>query len=412
MKQFLSLFAVVVFSMHCYAVDFNTYFEDNTLRIDCILSGNRDAQTISLSRLCKKDVWAGRRARLDEQFLIGDGQLYVYDHATQQLIYVHNFSSLFSEWLMTDEALHTRKAFPTTYNIPYPKRSVDVKIVLSDHHAQPLTELSFMVNPADILIRRIGGNGIPCKYLLKNGSPSDCIDLAIVAEGYTADEMDKFYRDCDTAVEALFANEPFTQLKSKFNIVAVAPASKDSGPSIPHDSIWTNTALGSHFDTFYSDRYLTIPDDHRLHDILSDVPFEHIITLVNTSVYGGGGIFNQWLTFSSDNKRSAKVFVHEFGHAYAGLGDEYDSQEYIEERYPADTEPWEPNLTTMKDFSSKWKDMVGKDGVGVFEGAGYMKKGCFRPVDVCLMRMVRPTDNFCPVCTKAIIGITDFYTAK
>ncbi|MDO5446793.1 MAG: M64 family metallopeptidase [Prevotellaceae bacterium] len=412
MKRFFLLAAYMAFAVCCHAVDFDTFFEDNTLRIDYIFSGDHDKQSISLSRLCKKSVWAGRRAHLDEEYLKGDGQLYVYDHATQQLIYVHNFSSLFSEWLMTDEAQHTSKAFATSYNIPFPKRTIDVKIRLLDHHAKPLTELSIMVDPTDILIRRIGENGIPYKYLLKNGSPSDCIDLAIVAEGYTDKEMDKFYRDCDNAVEALFTNEPFTQLKGKFNIVAVAPTSMDSGPSVPHDSIWTVTALGSHFDTFYSDRYLTIPDDHKLHDILSNVPFEHIITLVNTPVYGGGGIFNQWLTFSSDNKKSAKVFVHEFGHAYAGLGDEYDTEEYIEERYPADAEPWEPNLTTMKDFAKKWEDMVGKDGVGVFEGAGYMKKGCYRPVDVCLMRMVRPTDNFCPVCIRAILGITDFYTSK
>lgn len=411
MRKTILLFAFILQAISLQAQEFDKFFEDNTLRIDYILSGNNKSQAIYVKELCKKDLWAGRKARLTEEFLSGNGQLRVYDHESGKLIYVHAFSTLFQEWLLEEEATRVSRAFEVSYNVPFPKRPVDVKVTLTDNHRKVIAEMKHTVDPADILIRKTGDNGIPYKYIMKNGDISDCIDLAFVAEGYTADEMEKFYTDCNRAVEALFTHEPFTTLKSKFNVVAVAPVSKDSGPSVPHKGVWHATALNSHYDTFYSNRYLTTSSDHRLNDILSCVPFEHVIILVNTPIYGGGGIFNEWLTTSTDHPTFKQVLVHEFGHSYAGLADEYAYGEQVEPPYPADTEPWEPNITTKKDFDSKWKDMMGRDGVGLFEGAGYMKTGCYRPVENCRMR-VNEVPNFCPVCTRAILRITDFYTAK
>lgn len=89
------------------------------------------------------------------------------------------------------------------------------------------------------------------------------------------------------------------------------------------------------------------------------MPFEQIIVLVNSPTYGGGGIYNQVTLSTSDHPTFKKVLVHEFGHGYAGLGDEYSTDEY-DPMYPSDTEPWEPNLTTLKDFQSKWADMMPK----------------------------------------------------
>ena len=411
MNRYLLVFIFILQAICSSAQDFDEYFEDNTMRIDYAFAGNNQQQSIYLKGLFKKDEWAGRKARLAEEFLSGNGQLRVFDHASGKLIYVHTFSTLFTEWLLEEEATRVSKSFDASYNIPFPKKPVDVKITLTNNHRKVVAELNHTIDPKDILIRKLGDNGTPYKYIIRNGSITDCIDLAIVAEGYTADEMDKFYKDCDRACDALFTHEPFTTLKKKFNVVAVAPTSLQSGPSVPHDGTWTNTALGTHFDTFYSQRYLTTPNDQKLNDILSGVPFEHIIVLVNTSIYGGGGIFNEWLTCSTDHPTFNKVLVHEFGHSFAGLADEYAYGEQVDPPYPADTEPWEPNITTKKDFDSKWKDMMGKDGVGLFEGAGYMKTGCFRPVDNCRMK-VNEVKDFCPVCTRAIIRITDFYSAK
>jgi len=453
------------------AQSFDTYFEDNTLRLDYIFAGNEKEQQIYLEHLYKQSLWAGRKNRLSEKFLNGNGQLTVRDHASQEVIYVWTFSTLFQEWLQYDEAKTTNRAFECSYNVPYPKAKVDITLTLTDNHGKVTTSMTHTVDPTDILIRKIGANGIPFQYVWKGtgGAPravaeadrsardyrptpydpmkdvniTDCVDLAIVAEGYTEAEMGKFYEDCQRSVEALFAWEPFASLKERFNIVAVAAPSLQSGPSVPHLDIWPNTAATTHYDTFYSNRYLTSQDMHRIYDLLSGVPFEHIMVLVNTDTYGGGGIYNQVTFATSDHPTFREVFVHEFGHSYGGLADEYAYDDMDTVWYPADTEPWEPNITTLKDFSSKWADLMPKKQpiptpldpkvpdfrsargddkkmeqlnactqvVGVFEGAGYQTKGCYRPAQECRMK-INEVRDFCPVCARAIRQITEFYTAK
>lgn len=426
-------------------VVFDEWFEDNTLRIDYVLGGDSATQFIQMSQLYKQPVWAGRKHRLAEMFLQGNGQINVFDHATGKLIFVHTFSTLFQEWLNEIEATKMMRSFEASYNVPFPKKPIDIQITLTDTHNKVRAKLVHHVDPSDMLIRKTGENGIPFKYVVKNGEPSECVDLAIVAEGYTAAEMDKFYNDAQRACDAIFNHEPFKTMKNRFNVVAVASESAERGPSVPHNGIWKNTVLSSHYDTFYSDRYLTTSKVHKLFDILSGVPFEHVIVLINTPLYGGGGIFNQWMCSSSNHPTFNQVLVHEFGHSYAGLADEYQYGDSHVEWYPADTEPWEPNITTLKDFDSKWKDMMDKDTpiptttnkegakvfrpqnaetkknggslndltkkVGVYEGAGYQSNGTYRPAQLCRMN-VNEVEDFCPVCTRAIIRITDFYTGK
>lgn len=450
------------------AQSFDTYFEDNTLRLDYLFAGNATEQHVYLEHLYKQSRWAGRKSRLAEKFLNGNGQLTVRDHATQEVIYVWTFSTLFQEWLQYDEAKQVSRAFECSYNIPYPKAPVDITVTLTDNRGQVTTTMSHLVNPADILIRPIGDNGIPYHYVWKGGNVqakpqdrsardyhptpydpmadvnlTDCIDLAIVAEGYTQEQMGKFYHDCERAVEALFAWEPFASLKDRFNVVAVAAPSQSAGPSVPHLGIWQPTAAHTHYDTFYSDRYLTSQDMHHIYDLLSGVPFEHIMVLVNTDTYGGGGIYNQVTFATSDHPTFREVFVHEFGHSYGGLADEYAYDDMDTVWYPADAEPWEPNITTLKDFGSKWADLMPKNQpiptpldpkvpdfrkargdeqqmeklnactqvIGVFEGAGYQSKGCYRPAQECRMK-INEVRDFCPVCSRAIRLITEFYTAK
>ena len=443
MKQLLLTLLAFV-SITVSAQEFDTYFESNTLRVDYVFGGNSENQYIQLDCMYKQPQWAGRRARLSEMFLQGNGQIHVYDHETHKLIYVHTFSTLFQEWLNELEATKISRSFEASYLLPFPKSTVDVEVTLTDNHNKVTTRMTHTVDPKDILIRKTGENGIPYKYIVKNGDISECVDIAIVAEGYTQDEMDKFYGDAQRTADAILGHEPFKSMKEKFNFVAVASASRESGPSQPGLGIWKNTACSSHYDTFYSDRYLTTSKVHTLFDILSGVPFEHVIVLINSSRYGGGGIYNQWMCSTSDHYTFKQVMVHEFGHSYAGLADEYDYGNSYKEWYPADTEPWEPNITTLKDFDSKWKDMLDKDTpiptttnsdnggrakrpvdaeskknmkaddltqtVGVYEGAGYQTKGAYRPAQLCRMK-VNEVENFCPVCTRAIKRITEFYTA-
>ncbi len=397
------------------SIAFDDYFEDRTLRLDYVFAGNNREQHIFFEQAYVTPRWAGRRSRLADMPLRGNGQVKVNDPATGQLLYVHTFSTLFQEWQVTEEATKVQKAFETSYNVPFPKQPVDITVTLTNVHGQVVGQLTHTINPADILIRPIGDNGIPHRYIWSPDSVPDltrCIDLAIVAEGYTEAETDKFYDDCQRAVDALFAHEPFTTLKSRFNVVAVAPTSLDGGASVPRQHQWSRTPVGTHYDTFYSDRYLMTQDIHRLYDVLSCVPFEHIIVLVNSSIYGGGGIYNQVLVSTSDHPTFRQVLVHEFGHSYAGLGDEYFYDDAYETSYPADTEPWEPNLTTKVDFEHKWADMLPDPTgrVGLFEGGGYQSKGVWRPSKDCRMK-TNEAELFCPVCDRAIRRITDFYTS-
>ena len=207
-------------------------------------------------------------------------------------------------------------------------------------------------------------------------------------------------------MEALFQHEPFKKLKERFQIIAVKSPSKDSGTSIPGKGIWKNTALGSHFNTFYSDRYLTTLNLKRLHDWLAGTPYEHIIVLVNTDNYGGGGILNSYNLSMTHHPSFKPVVVHEFGHSFAGLADEYAYEQEQIPMYPADIEPWEPNITTLKDFDSKWKSLKG---AGLFEGAGYSLKGVYRAYQDCRMR-TNEHPVFCPVCQQAIERLIRFYT--
>ncbi|MBP5572464.1 MAG: peptidase M64, partial [Bacteroidales bacterium] len=270
------------------------------------------------------------------------------------------------------------------------------------------------------------------------------------AEGYTAAEADVFYADAAAATESLFNHEPYTYLSDRFNILAVAAPSADSGVSVPRNGLWKNTAIGSHFDTFYSDRYLTTLRIKQLHDVLAGFPYEHIIILANTDTYGGGGIYNSYTLTTAHHSQFQSVVVHEFGHSFAGLADEYfyDDQ-YVEMYYP-DTEPWEPNITTLADFASKWQDMLPAgtvlpngnvvadqpdglgsrllrrlsslsrsararrrsiEGVGLFEGGGYQSKGVWRGAEDCRMR-TNSAPVFCPVCQQAIYDMVDFYTSN
>lgn len=238
---------------------------------------------------------------------------------------------------------------------------------------------------------------------------ADCIDVAIVAEGYTAEEMDSFYEHAAATVDAILSYEPFNKYKDRFNFRAVGLVSSESGVSVPREGLWKDTPLHSHFDTFYSDRYLTTLKLKDLHDALSGIPYEHIIILANTKTYGGGGIFNSYLLTTALHPTFKQVVVHEFGHSFAGLADEYFYDDQYSDYYHPEVEPWEPNITTKADFSSKWEDMTNRCGVGLYEGGGYMSKGVWRPSRDCRMR-TNQARSFCPVCKRAIERMIRFYT--
>ena len=382
--------------------------QEQTLRVDYMFSGTDKSVEISLDEMSRFDGWAGRRTNLTEVPVRGNGQICVTDMQTGDTLYRMSFSTLFQEWQTTEEATMVRKSFENVFLLPMPTTKAKVNVHLYDFFGNIVASLNHIVDPSDILIRHLNPQAPDHRYLLKSGTPEEKIDVAIVAEGYTAEEMDMFYADAQTAMEAILKHEPFGQYKDRFNFVAVALESQDSGVSVPGEGEWKDTALKAHFNTFYMDRYLTTLRLKNMHDKLCGVPYEHIVILANTDTYGGGGIYNSYTLTTAHHPAFKPVVVHEFGHSFAGLADEYyyDDQ-YVEYYYPG-TEPWEQNITTLADFESKWKDMLDAGEAELLEGAGYQSKGVYRPAKDCRMHTNRP-DSFCPVCQRAIARIIEFY---
>ncbi len=409
------------------AQNFDDYFEDKTLRVDYIFSGNQTQQMIAVDELAVMPRWYGKKQHLGELPIEGNGQITVRDHRTGQVIYRNSFSTLFQEWLSYPEAAHNTQSFENVFLVPMPKDTVDITLDLRNNRREITNTLTHQVAPGDILIHHKGLHPTPYVTLQQAEDTTHCIHIAYVAEGYTEAEMPTFLKDAQDATEAIFAHEPFKGMRNRFNVVAVKSPSEESGASWPAKGIWKSTALGSHFDTFYSDRYLTTLHLKQLHDWLAGTPYEHIIVLVNSDKYGGGGILNSYNLTTCHQKWFKPVVVHEFGHSFAGLADEYAYENEAIPMYPHDVEPWEKNITTLVDFESKWKSMVAKKTpiptplsskekeaatkVGVFEGAGYSTKGVYRGVQDCRMR-INETPEFCPVCKKALQDLIDFYTKK
>lgn len=395
------------------ANSFDEAFADSTLRLDLIFSGNAKGQHIALDELVMEPHWYGRRINMDSLLVEGNGQITVTSCASGNVIYRNSFSTLFQEWLSYPEAQGPERSFENVFLVPFPKDSVIVRVDLRNNRREITATYTTKVNPNDILIRHAGfDNTTPFEVLLQPSDTTNCIDIAFLAEGYQPGEMQTFIADCDTAINAIFAHEPFKSYKQRFRVVAVKSPSHDSGTSIPEKQIWKQTALGSHFDTFYSSRYLTTLHQKRMHDWLAGIPYEHIIVLVNTSNYGGGGIYNLYNLAMAHHPMFKPVVVHEFGHSFAGLADEYAYEEEQIPMYPTDVEPWEPNITTKVNTKVKWADMVNKKaGIGYFEGAGYSLKGVYRPEIDCRMR-TNENPIFCHVCQRAISNIIKFYTGE
>lgn len=419
----LLLSALLLLACRLIAQDFGEYFIDQTLRLDYIFSGNASTQDISLLAYYKIPGWYGKRHRLAETPMEGNGTITVRDLATGRVIYKHPFSSLFQEWLSYPQAKESgRRAFENVSLIPMPTQPVEVSLELRNSRHAVIASMTQRIDPHDILMTPIGEQGIlPYTTLQAPKDSSRAIHIAFVAEGYTEDEMEDYIADAHKAVASIFGHEPFKSLRDRFSIIAVRSPSAESGASIPSKGIWRDTALGSHFDTFYSERYLTTLHLRKLHDLLAGTPYEHIIVLVNTPHYGGGGILNSYNLSMTKHPAFVPVVTHEFGHSFAGLADEYAYEAEQIPMYPTDVEPWEQNITTLKEFSAKWVDLLPAEvstiptpeecnyPVGVYEGAGYSLKGVYRPSKDCRMR-TNSNPEFCPVCQRAIRKVIDFYT--
>ena len=234
--------------------------------------------------------------------------------------------------------------------------------------------------------------------------------------------MEKFRRDAKRMTDYFLSIEPYSKNADRFNFYAIESPSEETGVTIPGKGVYVNTNIHSSFYTFDMDRYLTTFDTKSVYDIAACVPYDAVFVLVNSDRYGGGGFFNHYCESTVDHKLSEIVAIHEFGHEFAGLADEYYTSEITySDYYNLKYEPWEPNITTNINFGSKWKNLV-PDGIpiptprsdkfkgvtGMFEGGGYLSRGIYSPVMDCRMKS-NEAPGFCPVCSEAISKMIRFY---
>jgi len=403
-------------------IKYTEYFTDETLRFDFILGGNSESTFVYPQQMLREPVWAGSKKNLIDELNYGTYRFRIFDDQTGKLLFSKGFATLFQEWQTTAEAKQMNRAFYQAIHFPFPLKKIGLTVEYRNWEGRFEKIFETTIDPNDYFIRSEKFSEPDLTQLIISGNPSEKVDLVFMAEGYAENERDKFLKDAKEMCEYLFSVSPFDKNRNNFNVSALWTPSLESGTDIPGKNIYRNTRFNSTFYTFDLDRYLTTSDMLSIYNELTGVAWDHFYVLVNSTQYGGGGFYNFLGISTTDHYLSKKVMVHEFGHSFAGLGDEYyDSQVAYENFYNLKVEPWEPNITTLVDFSSKWEDMLSPDipvptprtetysgKVGVFEGGGYMSKGIYSPAMDCRMKSNTP-DEFCPVCQRAIQRVIDMY---
>ncbi len=422
MRYFLLIYFFVLGTSAVSAqIKFDDYFLPKTMRLDYTHAGDADTSVVYFEQVKEEPFWGGSRKNLIDKFQFGDYMLSVYDSASNTLIYSRGYSSLFWEWRSNEEAKKIKRSYYENVVFPYPKKTVRVEIGERLRNNTFAKHFSMHIDPNDYFIEKGNEYDFQTMKLLDSGEASKKLDIVILPEGYKKEEMQKFENDARRFIEYFFGVSPFKENKNLVNFWAVMAPSVDSGADIPGEGKWVNTLFNTHFYTFRSERYLTTRDMKTVRDVASLVPYDQIYILVNTTKYGGGGIYNYYNLCVSDHNYSREVFTHEFGHAFAALADEYAYDDTpAEELYDLSVEPWQANLTTLVDFDSKWADLVEKGTpiptpdslkgkVGAFEGGGYTKKKIYRPMYDCKMRS-NNQDEFCPVCYRTVLEMLKFYS--
>ena len=427
MIRHLSIFLCLFFALplsFSQDPDFDRWFDEGAMRIDLMFSGTADESSYAFTELRKEAYYSGSKTSLVDPFDYGDHKFEVRDAEKGTLIYSYTYSTLYREWQTTTEAKTVRRAYNHVLRFPWPKAQVKVEIFDRSWEGEFKSAWSGLFDPESIF----ADPSVPAQFetvdLEIHGAPEDKIDILFLAEGYREQEMEKFLEDARRSTGYIFSEEPFKSRRESFNVRAVKSASKDSGTDIPGQGVWKNTALNSSFYTFGIERYMTTMDFAAVCDVAANAHYDQIYILVNTEKYGGGGMYNLYSISAADNMESRAVVIHEFGHAFGGLADEYyNSAVAYNDFFNLETEPWNPNLTTLVNFDSKWKDRIAKDTpvptprteafentVGVYEGGGYVAKDVFRPMIDC--RMHTNHAPFCPVCESALHKMIDRYSGQ
>ena len=338
-------------------VDFETYFEDQTLRVDFYQTGDQDELFIALDQLYQVPVWAGCPDHLIDDLNRGTFQVRLVDPDSETLIYSRGFCALFGEYKTTDDAAHNiKQTFHETVLVPYPKQPCT--LILDARNRAGIFEPVFetRIDPADVnIIRQAVNPQDKVVKTLESGHPHHKVDFVFVAEGYTESEWNKFQQDVQRFTEVIFRPEPYRSHKDRFNISGVFHASPESGVDEPTKGVFKNTIVSASYNALGTPRYLLVDDTKAIRDIAQAVPYDYVLVLTNTTRYGGGGIYNNYTIFTADDRRSEEILMHEFGHGFADLADEYFGGVAYNDFYPAGVEPYAPNITALLDPNHvKW----------------------------------------------------------
>lgn len=460
------LFAFVLF------IPVLVFSQPATMRVDYYHTGDATHETFSLDRVVIEPLpWPGNMARTIDDTNRGKYFFEVSDQASGKTLYSRGFASIYGEWETTDESTKMNRTFQESFRFPAPEKPVKIVLKKRNPKNEFMEIWNTQIDPADMFVdtAKPASPG-PLITLEKNGDPAGKVDFLILGDGYTAAEKNKYEKDARRLMSILFEHSPFKEHRSDFNVWGLCPDSPESGISRPSLGIHHRNPVGSTYDAFGSERYVLTFDNRAFREIASFAPYEFVEILVNGRTYGGGGIYNLYSTVSADNAFAPYVFVHEFGHHLAGLGDEYYTSDSAYLPSQEKVEPWEPNTTALLDPKNvKWKDLMdpatpiptpwNKDAfeaysykiqqrrqqlrkdkrpeeemealfaeekvhetgelatekyagkVGVFEGANYEAKGYYRPQTDCIM-FTRNDVPFCKVCQKAITQIIELYTGK
>jgi hypothetical protein len=438
------------------------------MRLDYFHTGNASQELFSLDRISiEPRVWPGNPEKPIDETNLGKYLFEIRNRKSNRIVYSRGFSSIYGEWETTDEAKEANRTFHESLRLPAPDYPAQVILKKRDSKNAFREIWTTFIDPADIYIDRAKQLPVaPVIELENNGDSRAKVDFLILGDGYTAQELKKFESDSRRLLDRLFATEPFRARRKDFNVWAICPPANESGISRPSSGIHRASPLGTTYDIFGSERYLLTYDNRSFRQIAQFAPYEFVEIITNTRTYGGGGIFNLYSTVAADSAQAPYVFVHEFGHHFADLADEYYVSPVAYTTPAAKVEPWEPNVTALLDPASlKWKDLITpvielpspwnkeeyekgarefqkrreklrsenkpeqdmealfaelrefeqkhfaseklRDKVGAFEGAMYQGKGYYRPQLDCIM--FTRSSEFCAVCRAAITRIIDLY---
>ena len=393
---------------------YDRFFTGDTMRVDYVHGGGPAGESIHIQRVVDDGPWAGSVTRLLDTSNLGEYQFEVRD-GSDRVIYSRGFGSIYGEWTTTPESKKANRTFEESVRFPWPRDGVriswkhrDANNVLQTFWLGDIRP-DALPNPKNVAKTPEHPASAKPWTLLENGPAASKVDLLLISDGYSTEQLDKFHADARRLLDVLFTYEPYKSRKSDFNVRAIDLPVEDS-------------PVHTEYNIFDLDRYMLTYHDRALRDAASLVPYDIVSILVNQEKYGGGGIFNDQAAVAVDTERAAYVFAHELSHEFAGLGDEYVGSVTYETGAPGHPEPWEPNLTALLNPAAlKWRDLVepgtpiptpptfaGK--VGAFEGGMYEAKGIYRPEFECIMGTNHTGTGFCQVCQRAIRRMIDLYT--